>query len=151
LSTIDATDEQAERASAATYLRATPIDSELREAGQGEFEQEIDEEPAEEERAARVRRRCDMLQQELKIVAMEQQLDVLRRARNAGYTPVASVGGDAGYENSNETRSAISCCLISAICMPLATISDLCAGQTRLLKEEPPAHGLKLFAKSRRR
>jgi hypothetical protein len=44
---------------------------------------------------------------------------------------------------------AISCCLMSAICMSLATVSNRCAGQVGLLAEEPPAHGLKLFAKSR--
>jgi len=52
-----------------------------------------------------MRRRRDMLQQELEIVAIEQQLDVLRRARNAGYTPITSASMDARYENNSEARS----------------------------------------------
>jgi hypothetical protein len=52
----------------------TPVDNDPREV--------IDE----EEQATRVRRKRDMLQQELEIVAMEQQLDILRRQRNAGHT-----------------------------------------------------------------
>ena len=38
---------------------------------------------------------------------MEQQLDVLRRARNAGYTPIASANGNVGYKNNSEARSAV--------------------------------------------
>jgi hypothetical protein len=105
LNIMDAIDEQAERVTTASEPGATPIDSNLQEADQRLLEQEVDEEAAEVERAVRVRRRRDMLQQELEIVAMEQQLDVLRRARNAGYTPVASASVDAGYENNSEARS----------------------------------------------
>lgn len=89
-------------------LASTPIDSDLQDADQRAREQEASEEAAEAEQAARVRRRRDMLQQELEIAAMEQQLDVLRRARNAGYTPVASASGDVGYENNSEARSVAS-------------------------------------------
>lgn len=105
MNTMDTTEEQAERVTIAGEPVATPIDSDSRDADQRLLEQEIDKETAEAERAARVRRRRDMLQQELEIVAMEQQLDVLRRARNAGYTPVASANGDVGHENSSEARS----------------------------------------------
>jgi hypothetical protein len=69
----------------------TPVDNDPRE-------EVIDE----EEQARRVRRKRDMLQQELEIVAMEQQLDVLRRQRNAGHTPVAY----SGHEDNSDSRSA---------------------------------------------
>jgi hypothetical protein len=52
-----------------------------------------------------VRRRRDMLQQEIEIAAMEQQLDVLHRQRNAGYTLAA---GSSGREDTiTEVRSNI--------------------------------------------
>jgi hypothetical protein len=98
LDTMDATDEHAERESLAPNARAIPAEDEAAEAAQEEMEAEI----AEEERARRVLRKRDMLQHEIEIAAMEQQLDVLRRQRNAGHTPVA----DIGYENSSEARSA---------------------------------------------
>jgi hypothetical protein len=101
---MDAIDEHVERALDAGDPEATPIDSDLRDADLG-LQEEFDEEAAEVAQAVRVRRRRDMLQQELEIAAMEQQLDVLRRARNAGYTPIASANGDGGYENNSEARS----------------------------------------------
>jgi hypothetical protein len=101
---MDSIDEHAERASDADDPEATPIDSDLRDADLG-LQEEVEEEAAEVAQAVRVRRRRDMLQQELEIAAMEQQLDVLRRARNAGYTPIASANGDGGYENNSEARS----------------------------------------------
>ena len=101
---MDAIDEHVERASDAGDPEATPIDSDLRDADLG-LQEEVDEEVAEVAQAVRVRRRRDMLQQELEIAAIEQQLDVLRRARNAGYTPIASANSDGGYENNSEARS----------------------------------------------
>jgi hypothetical protein len=77
--------------------RRTPVMEDQREA-------------QEEERARRVRRRRDMLQQEIEIAAMEQQLDVLRRQRNAGYTPAAgsSGGEDAITEVGSNAGTAFS-------------------------------------------
>ncbi|KAM0708837.1 hypothetical protein Q7P35_005490 [Cladosporium inversicolor] len=110
---MDAIDELAGRTSTAGDMRATPTGSEQEDAGvampsesdEGAVE-EAAREAAEEERAMRVRRRRDMLQQELEIVAMEQQLDVLRRTRNAGHTPAVGSTGEAAYENSQDARSA---------------------------------------------
>ena len=76
------------------------------ESDKGAIEEAV-REAIEEERAMRVRRQRDMLQQELEIIAIEQQLDVLRRTRNVGHTPaIGSIGEDA-YENSQDTRSSI--------------------------------------------
>jgi hypothetical protein len=60
-------------------------------------------EAEEEEQARRVRRRRDILQQEIEIAAIEQQLDVLRRQRNAGYTLAA--GSSGGEDTITEVRS----------------------------------------------
>ena len=79
---MDAEDEQAERVLRASESQDTPIEEEQHN-GLEDMVQDV----AEEEQARRVRRRRDMLQQELEIVAMEQQLDVLRRQRDAGHTP----------------------------------------------------------------
>jgi hypothetical protein len=97
---MDATDEQAERMLRASESQDTPIEEEQRQDELKDMVQDV----AEEERARRVRRRRDMLQQELEIVAMEQQLDVLRRQRNAGHTP----GGDPGLDEDSRAGSVAS-------------------------------------------
>jgi hypothetical protein len=97
---MDATDEQAERMLRASESQDTPIEEEQRQDELEDMVQDV----AEEERARRVRRRRDMLQQELEIAAIEQQLDVLRRQRNAGHTP----GGDPGLDKDSRAGSVAS-------------------------------------------
>jgi hypothetical protein len=87
---MDVYDDRAERDSLASDAQATPIREDVVDAVQEELERER----AEEERARRVLRRRDMLQQEIEIAAMEQQLDVLRRQRYAGHTPGVTPGQD---------------------------------------------------------
>jgi hypothetical protein len=97
---MDATDERAERMLRASESQDTPIEEEQRQDELKDIVQDI----AEEERARRVRRRRDMLQQELEIAVMEQQLDVLRRQRNVGHTP----GGDPGLDEDSRAGSVAS-------------------------------------------
>jgi len=60
---------------------------------------------------------------------MEQQLGVLRRARNVGYTPITSANSDVRYKNNSEVRSATG----SAFRNPIA-----CRGtSSRLCLKEP--------------
>jgi hypothetical protein len=96
---MDAIAEQAERATRASESQDTPIEEEQRQVELEDMVQDV----AEEEQARRVRRRRDMLQQELEIVAMEQQLDVLRRQRDAGHTPGVTPGQ---YEDSRAGSAA---------------------------------------------
>ena len=64
---MDAIAEQAERATRASESQDTPIEEEQRQVELKDIVQDV----AEEEQARRVRRRRDMLQQELEIVAIE--------------------------------------------------------------------------------
>jgi hypothetical protein len=68
---MDANDELAERVRLAGGHVSTPINPDLLGADERVEEPEIDNEAAEAEQAARVRRRRDMLQQELEIAAIE--------------------------------------------------------------------------------
>jgi hypothetical protein len=102
-SPLDAMDEIDEPAIRVPLARDTtePLTDDGREmtpVDYGPRKEVIDE----EEQARRVRRKRDMLQQELEIVAIERQLDVLRRQRNAGHTPVAY----SGHEDNSDARSA---------------------------------------------
>jgi hypothetical protein len=65
-----------------------------------EDERDDEEEADVVQRAARVRRRRDMLRQEVEIEALEQQLATLRRSHNAGVTPAASGIGDDDDEDA---------------------------------------------------
>jgi hypothetical protein len=106
LDTIDATEIPAQRVALAGDEPATSSQDDRRRTPVIEDQREAQE----EERARRVRRRRDILQQEIEIAAMEQQLDVLRRQRNAGYTPAAgsSGGEDAITEVGSNAGTAFS-------------------------------------------
>ena len=60
----------------------------------------LSEEAMEAERARQDKRR-ELLQREVEIETLQQQLETLRRKRNAGVTPGASLLGDADNDDAS--------------------------------------------------